>query len=379
MALDGSRQGARDAARIFGDNAVQMHHLGLAVIPLGPNRTPSVRGFNRWSRRPSQCAVEGWIASHPSDNIGVIPGLSKVWVADVDDAGQVEEMQELLGATPLRTRTNRGVHLWYAKPCERLPSTLRRFGLNVDLKSGNSIVIAPPSIHESGKSYVLDDGCDWSALDELRRPDVAKLRKFLDGLSRPKPEISRREMRDGSRKLWLNDLLCSHAMHCDTEVELLDVARTANQNLGSRGVAMLDDAIVVKRTAAVWKDAVAGKLEAWRGKSGNARARGSEIDELCRLSRNNGPDAFMLLMRLRIEHSARCRRGETFAITPKAMARDNVVPGWTRERYQKARDLLLLAGLVGKVTCVRSTADGRVAAQYRLTTHSIAGEAPITL
>ena len=61
------------------------------------------------------------------------------------------------------------------------------------------------------------------------------------------------------------------------------------------------------------------------------------------------------------------------------MARDNVVPGWTRERYEKARDLLLLAGLVYKVAAVRSTAEGRVAAQYRLTTHSIAGEAPITL
>ena len=289
----------------------------------------------------------------------------------------MEKIQKILGATPLRTRTNRGFHLWYAKPSERLPTTLRRFGLNVDLKYGNAIVIAPPSIYESGKSYALDDGSDWSALKELRHPDVTKLRNLIDA-DRPKPETIR-EMRDGSRKLWLNDLLCSHAMHCDSEDELLDIARTANQNLGNRGIPVLDDATVVKRAAAVWKDAVAGKLEAWRGRSGNARARGSEIVELCRLDKNNGTDAFTLLMVLRIEHSARCRRGETFSITPKAMARDNVVPGWTRERYEKARNLLLLGRWIEKVADLRTTPEGRVAAQYRLTTHSIAGEAPITL
>jgi hypothetical protein len=54
-------------------------------------------------------------------------------------------------------------------------------------------------------------------------------------------------------------------------------------------------------------------------------------------------------MRLRIAHSAACRRGETFCITPKAMAKADVIPGWTRERYETARDLLLLSGLVEKV------------------------------
>jgi hypothetical protein len=129
----------------------------------------------------------------------------------------------------------------------------------------------------------------------------------------------------------------------------------------------------------VWKDAEAGKLEAWRGRSGNARVRGSEIDELSRLSRRNAPDALMLLTKLRIKHSAACRRGETFCITPKAMAKADVIPGWTRERYENARGLLLLAGLVEKVSDFKMTAEGRVGAQYRLATHSIAREAPITL
>ena len=102
----------------------------------------------------------------------------------------------------------------------RLPGTLRKYGFNVDIKAGNSIVIAPPSIHESGKKYVLAAGCDWAALKDLRPPNIDKLRKFIAQQSAPEPNREHREMRDGSRKLWLNDLLCSHAMHCDTEVEL---------------------------------------------------------------------------------------------------------------------------------------------------------------
>jgi hypothetical protein len=173
-------------------------------------------------------------------------------------------------------------------------------------------------------------------------------------------------LRDGSRKLWLNDLLCSHAMHCDTERELLDVARTANMDLPGSGHAMLEDAVVVERTAVVWRDAQEGKLKAWRGRSGNARACGSELDELCMLSQRNGPDAFALLIRLRLAHSAACRRGETFCITPKAMATAGVIPGWTRERYETARYLLLLSGLVEKVADLKVTRKGRIGAQYRL-------------
>src|SRR5208337_3363429 len=59
--------------------------------------------------------------------------------------------------------------------------------------------------------------------------------------------------------------------------------------------------------------------------------------------------AHTLLTRLKMEHSARCARGETFAICPKAMERDQVLPGWTRERYEKARDLLLEARLIKRV------------------------------
>src|SRR5262249_35123009 len=155
--------------------------------------------------------------------------------------------------------------------------------------------------------YRLDD-CTWLALKELPPPDIAKLLRFIGKKGKRAPPVAQREMRDGSRKQWLNDLLCSHAMSCDSFTELLDVARTANELLDQRGLPILDDAVVVKRAQQVWRDAEAGKLEHWVGREGVARSRGSEIAVLSKLNPKIAPNALMLLIKLRIEHSARCRR-----------------------------------------------------------------------
>src|SRR5215467_13432026 len=98
---------------IFADGAPELSAFGLAVIPLGPDREPRVSGFNRWSRPPGKRTVAKWCEEHPGDNIAVIPGLSRKVVADCDTLAQVEQVQDLLGPTDLRTRTNRGMHLWY--------------------------------------------------------------------------------------------------------------------------------------------------------------------------------------------------------------------------------------------------------------------------
>ena len=301
---------------VFGDHARQMADNGLAVIPLGRDRKPKVDGFDRWSRPPSKRTIAKWADKHAEANIGIIPGLSGAWIADVDTNEDVDAVEELLGPTPLHVETNRGRHLYYHKPCERVPGNLRKYGLNVDFKAGNSVVIAPPSIHESGHIYRLE-AADWSALGALPRPNVEQLRQFLKRQSKQTVAATKRDMRDGSRKQWLNDYLCRHAAWCDSFSDLLDVARTANMELANRGYEPLDDAIVMERAKKVWSDFEDGQIERWMGKRGVSKARRSDIDELARLDPKHASDAFMLLQILKIEHSARCRRNETFCITPK--------------------------------------------------------------
>jgi len=359
---------------IFAHNAPRLRQAGFAVLPAN-GKKPRRTGYRKWRHAPDLSVVSMWAEQDPSADIVYVPGLSRarggdhgIVVIDGDDEEACAQIVEVFGDTPGKVKTRRGYHGLYRATGLDLGklTSLKKFGINADIKHGNSIVVAPPSRHQDNRGFAYAwDGCDETVIRDLPPFNVQALQQLLGKAAAQdvKPQMG---LRDGSRKLWLNDLLCSHAMHCDTELELLDVARTANMDLPRRGHAMLEDAVVVERTAVVWRDAQEGKLKAWRGRSGNARACGSELDELCRLSQRNGPDAFALLIRLRLTHSAACRRGETFCITPKAMAKAGVIPGWTRERYETARDLLLLSGLVEKVADLKVTPKSRIGAQYSL-------------
>ena len=350
---------------VFAENAETLRRHGLCVIPMAPDRTPCVAGFQNWTKRPAASTIALWIEKYPDRNLAIVPGLSNVIVADSDDADEDEAVEELLGRTELMVQTRRGRHRYYrAPPNIRLPGDLRPYGLKVDLKAGRSIVIAPPSIHESGAIYRLD-GCDWSALKKLPSPNIDALKRLLD--KSPK-QVTRRpaRLRDGSRGQWINDRLCRHAPYCSSLDELLDKAQELNIDLPEMGYPSLDEQELVRRTQAVWRDVETGKLVPRGEWTGSGSKLSDDIDLLSRVDARRAPFAFVLLTKLRKEHAARSRRGETFAISPQAMSNGDVVPGWTRETYEKARNLLVETGLVVQVKAFQQSSRGRTAAQYAL-------------
>jgi hypothetical protein len=102
------------------------------------------------------------------------------------------------------------------------------------------------------------------------------------------------------------------------------------------------------------------------GRGRVAKTRANEMDTLLRLKPKGAGDALLLLTKLRIEHAARCRRRETFALCIKSMVRDRMLSGWTRSRYENARDLLMEARLLKRISEMKNTSEGREAAQYSL-------------
>jgi hypothetical protein len=82
------------------------------------------------------------------------------------------------------------------------------------------------------------------------------------------------------------------------------------------------------------------------------------------------PHAFFMLHMLRLAHGARCSRGETFAITPKAMAAAGTIPGFTKYMIETCRDMLLDAGLINLIAPMKN-GNQRKAAQYRLALYPI--------
>ena len=166
--------------KVFASSAMPMSRAGLAVLPIGPNRLPSVSGFNRWKRPPGERTIAGWIDIYPDNNIAILPGLSGVVVVDCDDADQDDEVEELFGATPIRVVSRRGRHRYYKAAQIPLPGNLREYGLDVDIKAGSSLVIAPPSRHESGHIYRLEG--DWLDLKHLPPISVDNLQSRLNSL-----------------------------------------------------------------------------------------------------------------------------------------------------------------------------------------------------
>lgn len=90
----------------------------------------------------------------------------------------------------------------------------------------------------------------------------------------------------------------------------------------------------------------------------------SDADEIQRLigCAQNGADALALLMLLRGYHGARCKRGQTFAISVEAMVRDGVMGKWSARRLRGARNVLLEGGHIHELY----PATDKTAAQYML-------------
>lgn len=352
------------SAPVFATYAPGMREQQLAVVPIGPGRKPYVNSFNQWRYRPGAKIVDRWCEQFGAANIGVLPGLSGkgATVFDCDSQDAVAEVEDRFGRSDLHVVTRRAAHLWYDKVPFRLPGNLRKFGLDVDIKAGHQIVIAPPSVHDSGHVYRLD-GCDWSALNKLRKLDTDKLHQFIHGLKQqqakrevPEPRDDR-ELRDDSRGLCINDTVFGYALGGASMDEALAMGRRLNDGFAAHPRGKLLDDEVFDRAMKAWQDAQSGKFKSWgRGRRAVVRTTRDEIERL-------PGDALKLLSKLRADHTARCERGETFAIPATAMAKAKIM---SRHRIERARTILLREHLIVQVAPMMNTAAGRVPAQYRL-------------
>jgi hypothetical protein len=356
-------------AEIFNQHSPRLYSAGMATLPLS-GKEPLVAGFNKWKRRPGRVTFEKWRQKFPDANVGYVPGLTGkggIVVID-DDGGAAERIVEVFGATPGMVTTRRGKHYLYRAPKgfgnQRI--NLKGLGINADWKAGNDIVVGPGSIHESGHIYVWD-GCDERVLHDLPTLDFCRLAEFRGDMASGLLQADKRiaaGFRDGSRKLALNDWLWKHAGSVEGAFELVNIARGWNEDLVDRGIIKLEDETVVQVARTVWGD-FQKKGEVWHGRRATVRSTVSEIDELARYGKN-AASAYMLLMKLRGEHGARMQRGETFMISPVAMAKKGTIPHWTKYEFTKARDLLLKAGKISVVVEANNAGNGRRATQYRL-------------
>ncbi len=327
----------------FADTALFLQTLGLAVIPLGgeDGKEALKRNYPKWKRRPGQRTVAEWSQIHPTANIGVLCLLSKIAVADVDDASQFQPMLSRFGDTPLIIRTRRGYQLWYRARGDEEPADLRiSEGLAVEIKAGPAaIVVVPPSWNRAtGHPYVFEQG-SWA--------DLERLPLFRDAKATHRDiETSLRSLRPnpvGTRNTSLFDHLrknFSFASLEETEAEALwyNQVHQAEPEPISK---------VIATARSVW--AYMSKHERVLAGQLYIQLTHAELDAL-RSTGHLYPQTLALIVELKRQHGGRVSRGELFAICAHRISEERLIPGLIRrKRIEQVRRAAEEIGLLIKM------------------------------
>lgn len=104
----------------------------------------------------------------PNANVGILTGPSGLVIIDIDPRNDGDntfdkihsdlKLPELDYAPHVQTGGG-GEHYYFRAPAEKLP---KRLGQGIDLIQGMGVIVAPPSIHKTGKSYKWDRGLSKS-------------------------------------------------------------------------------------------------------------------------------------------------------------------------------------------------------------------------
>ena len=314
---------ALDRSQVFGNVAEKYARAGLVVIPCGGE--DGKRPLVRWRRPPSPETLDKWRKRFAGDNVGIATEPSHLTVVDVDDPGLVDTMIRECGETPLVAATPRGgTHLYY-----RHGGEMSRNGVvpGVDVKAAGGFIVAPPSTRpDTGQAYRWIHG----DVEELTRLPAIKPGSLpLVRFTRPVNDTGK--VQEGRRNNALFKRLMREALTCDGEGELMFRALAWNETLCDPP---LTEEEVARGVHSVWRYKTEDSL--WVGQSSRVTVTQEDSEAF-------GADlgALVLWVKLRLAHGG---RPDPFAISPEAMYRAQVIPGWGPKRYREKRQHLLDMG-----------------------------------
>jgi hypothetical protein len=132
-----------------------------SVLPLRPReKRPLIPWESLQSAPPSMADIDAWFERWPDANIGIVTGaVSNLVVLDIDpnhggdvSLERLEQRFAPLPATIAAATGGGGRHLYFAHPGGFVRN---RAGIaqGIDLRSDGGYVVAPPSVHPSGRRY----------------------------------------------------------------------------------------------------------------------------------------------------------------------------------------------------------------------------------
>ncbi|MDQ0417901.1 hypothetical protein J2Z48_002085 [Croceifilum oryzae] len=170
------------------EEALRLAQLGLKVIPLhtpvngsctcGRNICKSAGKHPIWSDWMNKATddvdeIRSIWRKTPNANIGIPMGRTNgIFALDIDGSSGMETLQGWIsyhGGIPATWQiiTGGGTQLWYRMPTYMdIPNSVKKVGINIDIRGSGGQSVAPGSKHPSGKTYQWVPG---------RSPDEIKL------------------------------------------------------------------------------------------------------------------------------------------------------------------------------------------------------------
>lgn len=165
--------------------ALAYARLDLSVVAI-KGKMASVKWIPLQARRSSLYQIEHWARCGLLSSVGVITGAvsGNLVVMDLDSLQTVSkfefEFPDLLNTYTVAS--NRGKHIyWYV---ENLPPTTKTEGY--ELRANGCYVVAPPSVHPSGKSYSVVNPVEIARVHDLDR--VVEFIEAIKAEKQPEPE-----------------------------------------------------------------------------------------------------------------------------------------------------------------------------------------------
>jgi Bifunctional DNA primase/polymerase, N-terminal/Primase C terminal 1 (PriCT-1) len=150
--------------------ALRLASKGLAVFPClpGAKQPATPHGLNDASFDTD--VIRQWWERDPNYNIAIATGaISDVFVVDIDGLDAEAELRRLEakhGALPstVEVITARGRHVYFKVPAEPIRNSAGRIAPGIDVRGDGGYVLAPPSLHPTGRRYCwsVDTACAFA-------------------------------------------------------------------------------------------------------------------------------------------------------------------------------------------------------------------------
>jgi hypothetical protein len=160
---------------------------GWSIVPIeARGKRPVIAWLEFQHRQATPDEVAQWFGRHRDANLGIVTGaVSGLVVLDVDprhggeaSLAALEGDHGPLPPTVEATTGGGGRHVYFAHPGGTMPNRVG-FAPGMDLRGDGGLVVAPPSVHPSGRRYAWVLG---RAPDEV---SLAPIPRWLIALVRP--------------------------------------------------------------------------------------------------------------------------------------------------------------------------------------------------